>query len=417
MGNTSDEILQRVRLVSSLGILLDGYNLTIIAVALIPLAAVFHLRAASLGLLASAMLLGSIGGGVGAGVLADRWGRRTLLIADLVVFVVFSLVSAVVDQYLWLVVCRFVVGMAVGADYAISPTYLAEFSPRQTRGFNMGYMWVAWSVGAVLSFGVGALVVQGLPSSVSWRVLFAMGMLPAIVGLVMRTRLPESPRWLNRGSRVPDRLKMRQWQPGLGRAWALVLWPWFFFDFSAYGLGLLLPLLLTSHEYALHAAAIWGTGLAALMGGVGSLWAMFRVDHRGRISWQIRGFLLSTGGLWVLAGFLRWHVHAVVVVVGGLMVVNFWMGMGPGITAGMLPAEIFPTSMRATAQGAATAFSRIGAVVGVFVLGFFETHGGLSAVLAVTGGASLMGLLTTWAFRIEPNQAPLPEKSVGVPPQ
>lgn len=417
MNVASDQILQRVRVVSSLGVLLDGYNLTIIAVALIPLAAVFHLNAGSLGLLASSMLLGSVVGGISAGVLADRWGRRTLLIADLVVFLVFSLVSAMVDQYLWLVVCRFVVGIAVGADYAISPTYLAEFSPPQTRGFNMGSMWVAWSVGAVLSFGVGAVVVQGFSPDLSWRLLFALGMVPALIGLLMRTRLPESPRWLNRATGTQKRPRSMQWTPGLGRAWALVLGPWFFFDFSSYGLGLLLPLLLTSHGYASHATAIWTTGLAALVGGLGSLWAAFRIDRRGRTFWQMRGFLLSTGGLWVLAGFLQWRTHAVMVVVGGLMVVNFFMGMGPGLTAGMLPAEIFPTSMRATAQGVATAFSRIGAVVGVFVLGFFETHGGFAGVLAITGVASLLGWLITWAFRIEPNQAPLPDSVVGDLPQ
>ncbi len=413
MNDTSDQILQRVRIVSSLGVLLDGYNLTIIAVALIPLAAVFHLHAAALGLLASAMLLGSVVGGVSAGVLADRWGRRTLLLADLVIFLVFSLISALVDQYLWLVVCRFVVGIAVGADYAISPTYLAEFSPTKTRGFNMGSMWVAWSVGAVLSFGVGAVVVQGFPPNLSWRLLFALGLVPAGIGLLMRARLPESPRWLNRATRTQRPPRSWQWRPGLGRAWALVLGPWFLFDFSSYGLGLLLPLLLTSHGYASHATAIGSTGLAALVGGLGSLWAAFRIDRRGRMFWQMRGFMLATGGLWALAGFLQWRAHAIMVVVGGLMVVNFFMGMGPGLTAGMLPAEIFPTSMRAMAQGLATAFSRIGAVVGVFVLGFFETHGGFASVLMVTGVASLLGGLMTWAFRIEPNQAPLSDSAVG----
>lgn len=413
----TDHILQRVRLVSSLGVLLDGYNLTIIAVALIPLSAVFHLQPASLSLLASSMLLGSVAGGISAGVLADRWGRRTLLIADLLVFLVFSLVSALVDHYVWLVLCRFVVGIAVGADYAISPTYLAEFSPPETRGFNMGAMWVAWSVGAVLSFGVGGIMVIGFAPDLSWRLLFAMGMVPALIGLLMRTRLPESPRWLNRPLRVQNQLKAMPRKSGLGRAWILVLWPWFFYDFASYGLGLLLPLLLTSHGYASHATAIWTTGLGALMGGLGSVWAMFRVDRRGRTFWQMRGFMLATGGLWLLAGFLQWRTHAVMVVVAGLMVVNFFMGLGPGLTAGMLPAEIFPTSRRATAQGIATAFSRIGAVVGVFILGVFETRGGFEGVLVATGAASCMGLLLTWLFRIEPNQAPLPDTAVVDLPQ
>ena len=69
------------------------------------------------------------------------------------------------------------------------------------------------------------------------------------------------------------------------------------------------PLLLTSHGYASHATAIGSTGLAALVGGLGSLWAAYRIDRRGRTFWQVRGFLLSTGGLWMLAGFLQWRTQ------------------------------------------------------------------------------------------------------------
>ena len=177
------------------------------------------------------MLLGSVVGEISAGVLADRRGRRTLLIADLVIFLVFSLISAVVDPYVWLVACRLVVGITVGADCAISPTYLAEFSPTETSRFNMGSMWVAWSVGAV--------VVQRFSPNLSWRLLFALGMVPAAIGLLMRAHLPESPRWLTRATRTEKSPGSRQWAPELGRAWALVLGPWFFFDFSSYGLGLL----------------------------------------------------------------------------------------------------------------------------------------------------------------------------------
>ncbi len=95
-------------------------------------------------------------------------------------------------------------------------------------------------------------------------------------------------------------------------------------------------------------------------------------------------------------------------VVGGLMVVNFFMDMGPGLTAGMLRAETFPTSTRATAQGLATAFIRIGGLR----VGIFETHGEFEGMLAVTGVASLWGWSMTWPFRIEPNQAPLPDSTV-----
>ncbi|WP_430626303.1 MFS transporter [Sulfobacillus thermotolerans] len=107
---SSGSVLRRIRLVSSLGIVLDGYNLSVIAVALVPLTRFYRLTAGQTGLLASAMLLGSIGGGLAAGVLADWLGRKRLLLWDLVIFMVFSLLSAVLNSYMWLVVARFIVG-------------------------------------------------------------------------------------------------------------------------------------------------------------------------------------------------------------------------------------------------------------------------------------------------------------------
>lgn len=406
----SDSLLKRIRTVSSIGILLDGYNLSVIAVALVPLTKQFHLDAAATGLLASAMLLGSIVGGLVAGILADRLGRKTLLIWDLVIFMVFSVISAVLFNYTWLVVARFVVGLAVGADYAISPTYLAEFASRETRGYHLGYVWLAWSVGAVMSFGLGAVIVGWLPPALSWRMLFALALIPAAVGLMMRRTLPESPHWLQYGrGRAGNRQPTAKGASHLGRAWRLALVPWFLMDFSTYGLGLLLPLMLKSTGLASTTGAIIGTGLAALFGGLGSAWAMMKLDRAGRIFLQVRGFLLSGMGLWVLAVMLWINFRVFAVLLGGLMVVNLLNGTGPGTTCGIIPAEIFPTPIRATALGVSTAFSRIGAIAGVFLLGFIEVRYGLGAVLAVAGAASLVGSLVSWLWRIESNQSSLPD--------
>ncbi|MCL5971451.1 MAG: MFS transporter [Firmicutes bacterium] len=404
-------LLKRIRTVSSLGVLLDGYNLSVIAVALVPLTVQFRLGAAATGLLASAMLLGSIAGGLTAGVLADRFGRKTLLIWDLIIFMVFSLVSAFLFSYIWLVLARLVVGLAVGADYAISPTYLAEFAPRKTRGYQLGYVWLAWSVGAVLSFGLGAAIVGWLPPQLSWRILFALALIPAAIGLLMRRQLPESPHWLKYGAKnkADHPTKVSSRVTGLGRAWRLSLVPWFLMDFSTYGLGLLLPLLLKSNGLTSSTGAILGTGLAALFGGLGSVWAMFQLDRRGRIVLQIRGFLWSGIGLWMLAIMLWVDFKVFAVLLAGLMVVNLLNGTGPGTTCGIIPAEVFPTPMRATALGVSTAVSRVGAIVGVFFLGFIEVRFGLGAVLAATGVAALLGSVLSWVWRIEPNQTALPD--------
>ncbi len=123
----------------------------------------------------------------------------------------------------------------------------------------------------------------------------------------------------------------------------------------------------------------------------------------------MRGFFLSGLVLFVLAVSLWLHVRFFLGLLAGLMVANFFSGSGPGTTCGIIPAEIFPTPQRATALGAATAFSRIGAIAGVFVLGFAEVHFHFGGVLAIAGLASVLGAVVTWYWRIEPNQTALPD--------
>ena len=402
----SDEILfRKIRTVSGLGILLDGYNLSVIAVTLIPLTKQFHLTSAQMGLLASATLGGSIIGGLTAGVLADRYGRKTLLIWDLIIFIAFSALSALASDYLWVVLARFVVGLAIGADYAISPTYVAEFAVPKTRGFHMSYIWLAWSVGAVGSFALGAPIVNSMAPGISWRLMFFFAVIPASIGLIMRHQLPESPRWQKVHSNTNvSSMHLRQ---SPFRLWFLAMVPWFLLDFTSYGLGLLLPVLLKSNGFTSTTGSILGTGLAALFGGLGTLWAMKRLDRIGRIRIQVRGFFLSGFVLFILAVSLWLHFRLFIVLLAGLMVANFFSGSGPGTTCGIIPAEIFPTPQRATALGIATAFSRIGAIVGVFVLGFAEVHFRLAGVLVIAGFASVLGAVVSWYWQVEPNQSTL----------
>ena len=286
----------------------------------------------------------------------------------LIIFMIFSLLSSVVLNYHWLILFRFVVDLAVGADYAILPTYLIEFVPDKTRGYHLGYVWLAWSVGAALNFALGAVLVTTLPAQLSWRILFAIAIIPAGFGLLLRQQLPKSPRWLYYGSATNTAHPTSQSQ-SLGQAWCLSLIPWFLMDFSTYGLGLLLPVLLKSTGLSSTAGAILGTGLAALCGGFGSLWAMRHLDSTGRIVLQVRGFLLSRLGLWLLAVLLWMAFTLFVALLGGLLVVNLFNSTGPGTTTGIIPAEIFPTPMRATALGVATAVSRFGAVAGRVCIG------------------------------------------------
>ena len=144
----------------------------------------------------AAAFFGSAIGALFFGDLADRIGRRRVFVLNLVAFVGLALVSAVVTEVWMLFVLRVLIGVAIGADIAASISFLAELSPKGSRGGWTGAMpQITWSLGAMCA----VLVAAGLYAVVgtdSWRLMFAAGALPAVVVLLLRRSLPDSPRWL-----------------------------------------------------------------------------------------------------------------------------------------------------------------------------------------------------------------------------
>ncbi len=117
------------------------------------------------GLLGAATLFGILIGAPVFGRFTDRYGRRTLMIVDLAVFVVASLVQIVVSDVWQLIALRFVLGVAIGADYPIAGALIAESSPARLRGAAVNTMQVAWFLGAAVAYVAGyALLATGSES-------------------------------------------------------------------------------------------------------------------------------------------------------------------------------------------------------------------------------------------------------------
>ncbi len=120
------------------------------------------------GLLGAATLLGILVGAPVFGRLTDRYGRRALMIADLAVFVVASLAQLVVTNVWQLIALRFVLGVAIGADYPIAGALIAEFAPARMRGAAVNGMQVAWFFGAMMAYVVGYALLGTGPQSRRW---------------------------------------------------------------------------------------------------------------------------------------------------------------------------------------------------------------------------------------------------------
>ncbi|HWA80011.1 MAG TPA: MFS transporter [Acetobacteraceae bacterium] len=155
-------------------------------------------------------LLGYVIGTLVLSPLADRLGRRDLLLVTMVLTGIGSALTAIVGNYAWFVIARLITGVGVGADLAIVNTYIGEMAPRAGRARYTAMIFIFSALGAMLGIWVGlwlttppARLPFGLPFALAspafgqgWRLMYAIGALLALVGVLLRFQLPESPRWL-----------------------------------------------------------------------------------------------------------------------------------------------------------------------------------------------------------------------------
>lgn len=185
----------KVAFLAGMGGLLDGYDLIVISGGMALIVKTFSISSPQIqGLLLGTAFLGGFLGAVLLSRLVDVYGRKLIFIYDLLLFTGGTLISALAVSVVMLFIGRFLTGLAIGVDLAVSWTLVAEFSPKDRRGFLLSLQFILWGVGAALSF---VIVTALLPlGDGAWRVAFLIGLLPAVVVIVVRRSLPESPRWL-----------------------------------------------------------------------------------------------------------------------------------------------------------------------------------------------------------------------------
>ncbi|MGC8561868.1 MAG: MFS transporter [Thermoplasmata archaeon] len=448
-----NRFLRKVVSLSAAGVFLDGYDLFIISVALIYVEsqnwlAPKTLGAVQLGFLQSSALIGMFFGALFLGRYADRVGRRTLYIIDLIFFIFFGFLTSLATNINELIIFRFLLGIGIGADYPISSTYVAEFSPKQMRGKLVTRTFMFWGIGsllaAVVGFSVGRfdfLNIFGMQIA-TWRIMLASGVIPAVVVLLLRRTMPESPRWLltnNRGSeakKVIEQIKEKyqiDYSKDLAsveperrgrvselfsstyRKRTMFAWiPWFFMDIGVYGVGISIPLILEKVGFGgttildkVH--AIIGTMILDIIVLVGFVVALLVIERLGRLRLQEIGFL----GMAVAALlFALTFGHGIYIMILVLAAYQFFENVGPNLTTWIVPTEIFPTRLRATAQGTASAFSRLGAVFGTLMFPIFELYYGWNNLFLLVFAFMLVGALFTWMLGTEAKGLSLEESSI-----
>ncbi|WP_229657398.1 MFS transporter [Thermogymnomonas acidicola] len=401
-------------ILSSMGLFLDGYDLSIITLAMLVIPAQLSLTLTEHVLVNVSSFVGMAIGAPLLGWFADRFGRKVVFGMDLILFVVFAILSGLSVNFYMLFVSRLLLGVGIGGDYPISSTMLSEFAPVRNRGSLL--------IGMVGLYWVGSLMASAMnyafaPFTDFWRYTFVIGGLMAIPIILLRLRIPESPRWLvsrgryreaeesieritgSRGLSIangrPQRSKLSEIMRGRYALMAFfVFTAWFFFDVAAYGIGFYSPVILSELGFDRHIRLIAEGGMIIAVGAiVGYVVAFGLAENIGRRYLTIVGFLVMTVLLF-LGSFVR--------ISGPLKLIPFfflfvlfeqWVG---AVTL-FYPAELFPTSVRSTVQGTSTAISRIGAIMGVVLFPYFSVFSSLE----VFAFFSLVGLVIAIALAPE----------------
>ena len=415
---------RRIVLAAGLGIFLDGYDLSIIAVALLLLKPDWHLSAVVTGLLGAATLAGAALGGLIGGRIADLFGRKVLYLIDIAAFLIAALLSGIAWDVTSLIIFRVLLGIGVGMDYPLSSSYIAEFMPKAQRGSGLSWAFGLFMVGTTSSAVVGLALLQTGPDA--WRWMFISGAVPALAVLWLRRNLPETPRWYIAHNRpevaiqvlqsmspnvdaqslrealqrqAPEPVQMRAWATLFAPQWLgrtlLVVIPWMMVDVSAYGLIVYLPILLEGFGIHSHTDALLWNVLFDLIALCGIASLALGTRRIGRVFPQLAGFALNAfflGVLGLVALYMQPPIWLLIVTIFGY---TFFNNFGPATTTWLLPVEIFPTDLRASAHGLATACSRVAAATSVFLLPSVHAAVGNGWLMLILAATALVGLLVT----------------------
>lgn len=345
------------------------------------------------------------------GRIADRIGRRRVLLVTVACDGIFGLASVFAPNFALLLVARFLTGAAVGGTLPVDYAMMAEFLPSNRRGRWLVMLEAFWAVGTVIvALAAWAAASAGLADA--WRSIFLVTAIPALIGFWLRLMVPESPLYLLRKGReqeartVIDRMlvvngkaplaeplaggeaaqKVRLLSPALRRRTVLMLAVWFLVSLSYYGIFTWMPARLAGEGFGF----VRGYGflvIVALAQLPGYALAAWGVERAGRKPTLIGFLLLSAVGcaLFVIAG------NATLVAAAILLMSFALLGTWGALYA--YTPELYPTAARASGMGAAGAMARLGGLLAPSLLSFviaqsFGAAVSLFAVLLVLAAAA-----------------------------
>ncbi len=394
----------RAVVASGVGFFTDAYDLFVIGIASTLITKVWHLDSAHLAVLNSVMLAAAFLGAFIFGRYADMVGRKRVYWLVAAIMIAGALGAALSGSFWVLIGFRFLLGLGVGGDYPVSAVMVSEYANRKDRGRLVGMVFGTQALGLIIGpLTALALLGSGASDDVAWRVLLALGAVPAAAVIYLRCRMPESPRYQaqvrTRGGQS-DRAPVNLRTFLTSRRWLITLAGtagcWFLLDYAYYGntistpqiLGLISPHASTMTKIALQLAIFV---VAAVPGYV---LAITRLDRFGHRRLQLAGFAMMALCFALIAA-IPGMTTAVVPFLLVYGVSYFFTEFGPNMTTFVLPSELFPVTMRTTGHGISAGIGKLGAFIGVFLFPVLQSSLGLRGTLALTAGVAAIGFALT----------------------
>ena len=386
----ADGAARRALVAASLGWMLDAFDVMLYALVLRAVRADLDLSADVAGGLQSLTLLASAAGGLMFGVLADRWGRTRALMLSVLIYSVFTAACGFAETALQLAVFRIFLGIGMGGEWASGAALVSETWKARDRGKALGLMQSSWAIGYGLAAVVNYLVQD--VAGYGWRTVFFVGVAPALFAFWVRTGVAEPEMWRAARARASKVSIVRALAtPGIGVTVAVTLMNACTM-FAWWGFNTWVPSYLQSPEIGLSGPSMNGF-IIAMQGGMwlGYVTFGFISDSVGRKRTYVAYLVLAA--VFVLAYASTSSPSALLVL--GPITAFFATGFFSGF--GAVTAELYPTEVRATAQGVTYNAGRVASAAAPWIVGGLTASHGFPAALSVAAAAYAAAALF-WIF-------------------
>lgn len=391
---------------------------------------------AQVGLIASATFFGLLLGSIVQGELTDRFGRKAVYQANLLIYGLATIAAAAAPNYIVLASLRFVAGIGLGAEIPLAYAYAAEFAPRRSRGRIMACLNL---VGGNLPFPLAILFALAFRETIGWRGVFVVIGVCALVVFVFRLSLPESPRWLAANGRLADASNVLK-RMGVSLAASAINSPplaarpdplmavlgqytrrvialmvALFASFAGlYGLVTWLPTLMGAQGFDVTKSLTFTLIMTAAFP-VSSILLILFVDRIGRIKITVGSFVLAG----ICALLFRSSSAETAILVSGFFMSFFVVTTANTIE--IMCGELFPTNARSSGSGLGFGAGRGGAMLSSYVVPLIVAAYGVGGVYVAIAAILGIGAISTLIIGLEPARLALEaiaptDGGAGLPP-